>query len=269
MTTPPCVSGGPTNPSIEPDRIHVEDLVDLLVSHELYAHVRNEASLRTFMRAHVFCVWDFQTLVTALQRKFTCVELPWLPTDDPEARRLINEIVLDEESDEDGRGGHLSHFELYLMAMKDCGADREPIDRFLANLRSGCSLEDALAHPLVPPGVASFVKATIDVALSARRHLIIAAFACGREEIIPKMFRQLVRTLDHDAPEHWSRFKFYLERHVERDSTRHGPLSRALLARECGQDELLWTEAGATARAALESRLALWDAILTTLKDAR
>src|SRR5437899_3201806 len=85
---------------------------------------------RLVMRAHVFCVWDFQSLLKALQRALTCVEVPWLPTPDREARRLINVIVLDEESDEEPGGGHASHFEVYLEAMRDCGADAGPIEGF-------------------------------------------------------------------------------------------------------------------------------------------
>ena len=72
-----------------------------VVAHPLNAHVRDEGTIRIFMAAHVFAVWDFQSLLKALQRLVTCVEVPWLPTSDPEARRLLNEIVLDEESDQE------------------------------------------------------------------------------------------------------------------------------------------------------------------------
>ena len=110
--------------------INTTELLERLISHPLYDELRDEESLRIFMRSHVFCVWDFQCLLKALQRKVTCVDVPWLPTADPEARRMVNEIVLDEESDEAPGGGHLSHFELYLQAMEDCGAD--------ADIRGAC-----------------------------------------------------------------------------------------------------------------------------------
>ena len=35
----------------------------------------------------------------ALQRGLTCVDIPWLPSRYPESRRLVNEIVLGEESE--------------------------------------------------------------------------------------------------------------------------------------------------------------------------
>ncbi len=92
----------------------VSDLARTLASQPLYAQLTDEASLRAFMRAHVSCVWDFQSLLKALQRSLTCVDIPWTPTTDAEARRLANEIVLEEESDLVPDGRYLSHFELYL-----------------------------------------------------------------------------------------------------------------------------------------------------------
>jgi len=80
-------------------RINVADLVEAVRTHPLYEHVSDEHSLRLLMRTHVFAVWDFQSLLKSLQRSLTCVEVPWLPTADAEARRFVNEIVLEEESD--------------------------------------------------------------------------------------------------------------------------------------------------------------------------
>ncbi|MFM8636108.1 MAG: DUF3050 domain-containing protein, partial [Planctomycetia bacterium] len=95
----------------------------LLVSHPLYSRIDSPDRLRRFMEMHVWAVWDFQSLLKAMQQRLTCTSLPWLPTPDPEARRLVNEIVLDEESDELPDGGSASHFELYLESMERAGAD--------------------------------------------------------------------------------------------------------------------------------------------------
>ena len=54
--------------SVDDRQIMVGDLVERLISHQLYRHVCDEQSLRIFMRAHVFAVWDFQSLLKALQR---------------------------------------------------------------------------------------------------------------------------------------------------------------------------------------------------------
>jgi hypothetical protein len=236
-----------------------------LVTHPLYAHLCDASTLRLFMAAHVFAVWDFQSLLKALQRCMTCVEVPWLPTADPEARRLLNEIVLDEESDQAPGGGYLSHFELYLQAMQACGAHLTPIQTFVDHLRAGQSVAAALALSPLPHGVAPFVRTTLTIAQSTEPHRIAAAFAYGREEIIPAMFHQLVQRLTTLAPQSWNLFRYYLERHMQTDAERHGPQARRLVHKLCGHDARRWAEAASVAQMALEAREQLWDAIVLTL----
>lgn len=248
--------------------LHIQDLADRLVSHPIYAAVHNERALHLFLRAHVFCVWDFMSLLKSLQRAVTCVEAPWFPTGDREARRFINEIVVAEESDVHPARGHASHFELYCEAMQVCGADTRPIDSFLVRLRAGRPVSAALADPTVPNGVADFVRATFGVIETGSLHRIAAAFTFGREDVIPDMFRRLVTSLAQGAPTRWSTFLFYLERHIEVDSGEHGPLAHALLRSLCGNDLQHWREAEESARAALEARIALWDAVLADIQGA-
>ena len=95
------------------------DARERLVQHQLYKLVDSAPRLRRFMESDVFAVWKFQSLLEALQQRLTCTSVPWLPTADPEARRLVNEIVLEEVSDEFPEGGYASHFEFYLDGMRD------------------------------------------------------------------------------------------------------------------------------------------------------
>lgn len=242
--------------------VRIEDLVDTLVRHPIYERIRGERELRHFMQSHVFCVWDFQSLLKALQRHLTCVDVPWLPTADGEARRLINEIVLDEESDLMPDGGYLSHFELYLQGMDQCGADTQRIKRLIHVLRAGMDPQEALSETKLPPGVSEFVGTTLRVAGSSDVHRIAAAFTYGREDVIPAMFQEMVGRLVKQDTQRWSIFLHYLNRHIEHDGERHGPLSRALVQRLCGDDSRLWAEAEETARASIKARLALWDSIV-------
>ena len=46
-----------------------------------------------------------------------------MPIGNPKTRRLINEIVLEEESDIDIEGNPSSHYEMYLQSMKQSGAN--------------------------------------------------------------------------------------------------------------------------------------------------
>jgi DUF3050 family protein len=219
------------------------------------------------MRHHVFCVWDFMSLLGSPRRSLTCCEVPWLPTASPESRRLINEIVLDEESDRCPGGRHLSHFELYLEAMDACGADRAPIEAMVEELRRGRTTRDALSHALVPRAAATFVEATLGVAQAGKVHQVAAAFTVGREQIIPAMFRRLVVRLAGRAPRRWALFAYYLKRHVQVDGEKHGKESRRLLQALCGRSRERWREAEIAAERALQARLDLWNAILAGLTE--
>jgi hypothetical protein len=243
----------------------IDDLRERTLSHPLYARIASAEAMRAFMRLHVFCVWDFQSLVKALQRQLTCVDVPWLPTSDAGARRLINEIVLDEESDEDGQGGYASHFELYVDAMRECGADTGPIERLTAALREGRGLASALKAARVPPAVEAFVRGTIASAGAPGLHRVCADFTLSREDVIPEMFTRIIAGFPATERAHFSRFIYYLDRHIKTDGERHGPLSRRLLEKLCGDDPVKRDEAQTAARAALERRIALWDEILAVL----
>lgn len=245
-------------------------LREALFAHPLYDLLADETALRRFMTVHVFAVWDFQSLLKALQRHVTCVEVPWLPTADPAARRWVNEIVLDEESDEAPGGGWLSHFELYLRAMEECGADRGPVQAFLVALRGRTRVDRALG--CLPASVAvlasPFVLTTLDIATRGSDVEVAAAFAYGREEVIPDMFRRVVERLAGGAPAAWGTFRYYLQRHIGTDAERHGPAARRLVAALCGADAVRWRAATAAARRSLAARLALWDALAADLRVA-
>jgi hypothetical protein len=235
-------------------------LRDRLIEHPLYAALREPRDVVIFLQHHVFCVWDFMSLLKALQRRLTCVDVPWTPTSDPAARRLINEIVLGEESDDDGQGGHLSHFELYLAAMRDAGADTRPIRLFLETLAEGETLDAALDRAATPPATSAFVHLSLGIAQSAPLHSLASAFALGREDLIPSLFVRLLETLAESEPARFGRLLYYLRRHIDLDGDSHGPASHRLLDRVCS-GEGRRREALAVAARCLEARLSVWDEI--------
>jgi hypothetical protein len=255
--------------TVQHPSIDIDDLRQRIVGHPVYEAIRDAHGVRSFMRSHVFCVWDFQSLLKALQRGFTCIDLPWVPKGDPEARRLMNEVVLEEESDIHPAGGYASHFELYLDAMDDSGADRTPIDGLIGRLRDNVPIERALADTPLPDGVREFVGTTFEVIATDELHRMVAVFTYTREDLIPDMFTRLVQSLADTAPDEWSKFLFYLNRHIEIDGERHGPISHALLSRVCGSDPRLWREAEESVRQALAARLGLWDGILADIDKNR
>jgi hypothetical protein len=236
-----------------------------LGEHPLYRSITSLDALQLFMQSHVYAVWDFMSLLKALQRELTCVTLPWVPSADPVSRRLINEIVLGEETDE-YEGQPLSHYELYLHAMQSCGADIAPMQALLAALAGGTSLDETLNA--IPSEAAAFVRTTFEIIATGEPHRIAAAFTFGREDLIPDMFTQFVRNLDSELPGQIAPFRFYLERHIELDGDEHGPKALAMVNHLCTTPEH-WTEAAETAAHALQARISLWDGILTRIGNPR
>jgi hypothetical protein len=232
-----------------------------VVEHTVYRHIERLADVRIFMEHHVFAVWDFMSLLKALQCQLTCVTVPWMPQGDRRSRRLINELVLAEESDEECGGGYSSHFELYRAAMAQCGADTSRIDDCLERLRRGEGMAAALAKAAVPHAARAFVETTWRLVESGAAHAIAAAFALGREEVIPEMFRALVGDLQRRFPGQLSLLQNYLERHIRVDEARHTPMALCMLAGLCNDDPGRWREAEEAARVALNARIALWDGV--------
>jgi hypothetical protein len=231
---------------------------DKVVGHHVYRSLNSLDDVITFMESHVFAVWDFMSLLKSLQRRLTCVSVPWVPEGPTASRRLINDIVLVEESDELGEG-YISHFELYLQGMVQAGADTGPIDEFIERLRGGSSVADALASSGVPGGAADFVATTWGIIEDAPVHVQAAAFAFGREDLIPEMFEQVIQI--DDGAGALATFKDYLARHIEVDGELHTPMAMQMLIDLCGDDDTKWAECAKTVQLALEARHALWDAI--------
>ncbi|WP_225927448.1 DUF3050 domain-containing protein [Pseudomonas ekonensis] len=234
--------------------------------HPIFSEINSLTALRRFMESHVFAVWDFMSLTKRLQQELTCTRLPWLPPRDPHAARLINEIVLGEESDDRPAHGHYSHFELYLDAMREVGADTTAVERFVALQQEGVSYEVALQSVEVDPAAAQFVRDTLHTALHAPGHSVAAAFLHGRESVIPTMFQRMLDAWGIGV-EQAPTFRYYLQRHIEVDSEDHGPAAEQLLARLVEGDPQREAEVYASALAAVESRIALWDGLRQSLHE--
>jgi Protein of unknown function (DUF3050) len=245
----------------------IEPLRQQLLQHPVYRAVNSVRRLQLFMEQHVFAVWDFMSLLKALQRTHTCMTLPWMPKGSRRLVRFLNEIVLGEESDEDGRGGYASHFELYLDAMKQMGASTFAIDRFVSLLGGNVHIERALTECGARSGAVQFVQNTWSCVNSGKPHCIAAAFSIGREDVIPEMFRQIVHALEAQSPGQFDRIRYYLERHIEVDAGSHGPMALETIGEMCSNNPTLWRESTDAANAALTARIRLWDSILNAFEQ--
>ena len=213
---------------------------------------------------HVFAVWDFMSLVKRLQTELTCNSLPWIPSLQARIARFTNEVVLGEETDLGLDGAPISHFELYLRAMDEVGADTTQIRGFTAQLALGAHWEKALQDITIPLGVRDFVTETLDCAMHGTIVEVAAFFFFGREDVIPEMFERLLRLWDN-ASQQVPHFCYYLRRHIELDGDSHGPWSQEMLTTLAGQCESNWQEASCAAHRAIASRVQLWDTVLASL----
>lgn len=232
-----------------------------LIKHPVYAAVSSPEDLRIFMQHHIYAVWDFMSLLKVLQQELTCVQVPWFPAGSGNTRYLINEIVAGEESDTDENGERLSHYEMYLRAMGQCGADTAEHEHFIQVLKASGELETAFNAAGTPESVREFVRSTFEVIASGQAHVQAAVFTFGREDLIPDLFHEIIKDLDQKFPGQFSKFNYYLERHIEVDGGHHSHLALDMTAELCQNDPARYQEATAAAITALQKRLALWDGI--------
>ena len=246
--------------------------LDTVASHPVFGAVKTKSQLRTFMEHHVFPVWDFMSLLKFLQAELAPATWPWMlrPLAQGDLVRLVNDIVTGEESDNlpkshRAKSTHASHFDLYLMAMREVGADTAPITGFLEVVRSQ-GLGAGLDARMVPEPSRAFMQETFALLKQGEAHRVAASFSFGRENVIPGMFNSLLAKLaigEERAPI----FHYYLKRHAELDGDEHGPAALRLVATLCGDDPKKLEEAVESARAALASRNRLWGSLYKRLQS--
>lgn len=240
----------------------IQKYKDELLNHTLYNEIKTIDDLHCFLENHVFAVWDFMSLLKALQSKLTCTTTPWIPVGNPETRYLINEIVVAEETDIDLDGNRKSHYELYLDAMKACGANTTPIENFLLDVVETRNIFVSIKQSELHPNVKEFLDFTFRVIEEGEAHQIAAAFTFGREDLIPEMFTAILKKFQANFPDvDLSKLIYYFERHIELDADEHGPMAMQMIAELCGNDDKKWHDLETVSILALEKRIGLWNAI--------
>lgn len=232
-----------------------------LLHHTLYTKIKTVVDLQQFLEGHVFAVWDFMSLLKALQSTLTCTTSPWFASPNPQVRYLINEIVLAEESDLTLYGTRLSHFEMYVAAMTKCGANTATISTFLNDVQLK-GVFKAISESTLHENIKAFLNFTFETIENGKPHEIAAAFTFGREDLIPNMFTQILKELKHRFPQtDLSELVYYFERHIELDADEHGPMAFEMISYLCGDDAKKWNEVADVSKKALEKRIKLWNAI--------
>jgi len=245
----------------------IEQNKALLENHSLLVTntIQSIDDLQIFMEHHVYAVWDFMSLAKSLQHHICPSGNIWLPSRrQRKCSRLINEIILAEESDLDAYGNtYISHFDLYCQAMIEIGADISKVYKFIKTVKKNGIIK-ALESADIPIPSRQFMTETFNIIHTGNAHEIAAAFTYGRETILPKMFMRLLNQFNInklDCP----RLFYYLDRHIQVDKDEHGPAAIELVKELCHGDPIKFIEAESAAVRSMKSRIEFWNAVERTL----
>lgn len=240
----------------------IKDHRNKLLEHKLYSNIETIKDLQVFTENHIYAVWDFMSLLKALQIRLTCTKTPWLPNNNSQTAYLINEIVLAEETDINQVGERKSHYELYLDAMIDIGAKTEKPVEIINEIANSENIFNAIENINIHPNIKNFLNFTFSVIDEGKPHKIAAIFTFGRENLIPNMFNEILREFEKNVSEgDISKLIYYFERHIELDEDEHGPMALEMVSMLAENDPDKWKEIEDISIEALEKRILLWDAI--------
>lgn len=240
-----------------------------LQHHPLPGALTSIKDLQVFVEHHVFAVWDFMLLLKTLQQHLAPSGVPWIPARDPQITGLINSLVCEEECDclPEPLGGplHLSHFGIYRRAMEEIGANTSAIDAVMQRASAG-DLRGAVQHPAIPKPAAQFLLTTQDLIAEGEVVALAAAFAYGRERLVPELFRALnlrLQTLGLPCPT----LCWYLQRHIDLDGDSHGPMAERMVLALAEQHEQSLVRIEQVKQRVLKDRLMFWNALHAAILD--
>ena len=242
-------------------------LKEKLANHRIFERINSIQELKVFMEHHIFAVWDFMSLLKKLQIDLVPSGSPWVPNPNGNLVRFINEIVMEEESDQAYSNGaeisYTSHYQIYLDAMTEVGASTETISRFVEMVKSE-GINSAMQKINLPDPSRLFMSHTFKLINEGKSHEIAASFAIGRESIVPLMFKRILdqsKLEDDQVPV----FRYYLVRHAELDGDHHGPMAHKLLENMSEGDPEIQQEIKEQAIKSIEQRIFFWDGVLDAL----
>ena len=158
------------------------------------------------------------------------------------------------------------HFEMYLSSMNEIGASTKGINDFIKILEKNENLNDCILKSQIPNFAKDFMVHTFDIINSNKTHVIAAAFTFGREDLIPDIFIEMVKSINKKENIECKNLVYYLERHIEVDSEEHGPMALKMIKELCGDNEKKWNEALNASISSLKQRINLWNAIEKSIK---
>lgn len=232
------------------------------VEHPIFPRLKSLEAVKVFMEHHIWCVWDFMYLAKSVHSSLSG-RGAWSPSPCPETLADFNDILATEETDIGPTGKLGSHFEFFVEAMEQAGADTIPVRAFQRQVELGEAPLLAMRKSKAPTSAIQFVSATMNDA-SGPTHIRAASFCLAREDLVPRLLRRLRRYVPWNHPR-LEMLKWYVDRHIELDTVHHGPTGRRILAAVIAGDSNRRAEASAAAELAIAARVKYLDAILRSL----
>ena len=217
---------------------NLEPLKSKLKNHNLYKIINTPEDLKIFCESHVFAVWDFMSLLKKLQIELTSINIPWMPSNNSEVSKLINEIVAGEETDENQDGSATSHYEMYINAIKDIDVDTNLISNQISSLNDINTIIDDIKKLNIDDYIKEFLIFTFGIINDDKIHEIASVFTFGREDLIPDMFIPLLEKINSSDKTRIDKLIYYFKRHIEVDGDMHGPMAMKMLSFLCGDDKV-------------------------------
>ena len=249
----------------------LKERIETLNSHKLFKDGEKflEEQLKVFMSYHVYAVWDFMSIVKSMQNYICPSNIPWKPSKYTKngIAHLINEIVFSEESDVDEKGNYFSHFDLYIKSMNDIGADTSNIMSFIENYDYD-NIHKTSQNIHAPKESLDFIENTFNCIKTSKLSNIAGIFTFGRETTIPDMFLKFLNKIDSENLK-YANLRLYINRHIEVDSSRHGPLSLKLFEYTCNDNQETYDEAICYAIDSIDRRIQLWNGVLAEISGSR
>ncbi len=249
----------------------VKYLIKKIDSHSLFSSINTFEKMQTFMKYDVFTCWDCMCIIKVLYGKIVSVEAPWFPPKDAFSASLLCHIIGEEESDLafDGKT-YLSHFDIYIAAMRRAHANTGPIVNFMNRLYAQEPVQTALAQCGIEPFVQRYVNTTFSF-FGLEVHQVAAAFCFGREALAPNLFSSLLSHLKQQQyfgeEEKLCELLYFCNRHIELDGSSHFPKMLTMLDTLCGQDERKWEEVLNVAITAIQAKIDFYSDMLQEISN--
>ncbi|MBC7530277.1 MAG: DUF3050 domain-containing protein [Oligoflexus sp.] len=239
-----------------------ERYFQILETHKLYKNLNDESALRIFVEHHILCVWGYGFLLRNLYQDLVARVEPLASQAQKEAQKLIAEIMIEEEFEEQADGTLSSHLELYLEAMQILGADMAPTMSLFDMYESGQTWKIGLQQSNFPSLAARYARCILSFAERPLHERAALLFYEG-EPFIPDNF--LVHLSSFGASTEG--LVEYFERHIEGLKKPGFSASGRLVELFCGDDAQLNDEAEKAAELIMNLRIELWNEISDRVEE--